>query len=68
VALKNQGYNTQIKYTLDGSEPTAASLNYSSPINVTLPITIRAASFKNGERISEVSRRTVVILPVEARQ
>lgn len=68
VTLKNQGYNTQIKYTLDGSEPTAASLNYSAPINVTLPVTIRTASFKNGARISEVSRRTVVILPIEARQ
>lgn len=68
VTLKTQGHHPQIKYTLDGSEPTAASLNYGKPLNVSLPVTVRAASFKEGKRISEVSRRTIVVLPSESKE
>ncbi|GAB3790329.1 beta-N-acetylhexosaminidase [Dyella agri] len=45
VTLGDQtGFGT-IHYTLDGSIPTPASPRYDAPFNVTLPTTVRAASF-----------------------
>jgi hexosaminidase len=45
VTLSNQADFGAIHYTLDGSTPTLATPRYSAPFNVTLPITVRAASF-----------------------
>jgi hexosaminidase len=45
VTLANQTDFGVIRYTLDGSAPTPAAPRYDAPFNVTLPITVRAASF-----------------------
>ncbi|WP_424680974.1 beta-N-acetylhexosaminidase [Frateuria sp. YIM B11624] len=45
VTLANQADFGAIHYTLDGSAPTPASPRYGAPFNVTLPATVRAASF-----------------------
>ena len=45
VTLSNQAGYGAIHYTLDGSTPTPASPRYDTPFNVTLPATVRAASF-----------------------
>ncbi|MBD8874504.1 family 20 glycosylhydrolase [Rhodanobacter sp. DHB23] len=45
VTLSNQAGFGAIHYTLDGSEPSTASPRYTAPFNVTLPATVRAASF-----------------------
>ena len=43
-----------IRYTLDGSEPTATSLQFSGNIYVGTTLIVRAAEFKNGQRISDI--------------
>jgi len=45
VTLANQVDAETIHYTLDGSTPTPESPRYAAPINVTLPATVRAATF-----------------------
>jgi len=52
VTLSNQlGYG-QIRYTRDGSAPTAASALYSDPFTIDLPATVAAASFAGDEALS----------------
>lgn len=43
IALGNQTGVGQIRYTIDGSEPTLESSRYSAPFAVTLPVTVKAA-------------------------
>ena len=43
-----------VRYTLDGSEPTATSLQFSGNIYVGTTLIVRAAEFKNGQRFSDV--------------
>ena len=43
-----------IRYTLDGSEPTATSLQFSGNIYVGTTLIVRAAEFKNGSRYSDI--------------
>jgi hexosaminidase len=45
VTLSDQAGFGAIHYTLDGSLPTPASPRYDAPFNVTMPSTVRAASF-----------------------
>ena len=45
VTLANQAHAGVLRYTLDGSEPTMASLRYAQPFVVNLPATLRAATF-----------------------
>jgi hexosaminidase len=45
VTLANQVGVGVIHYTFDGSTPTPDSPRYDAPLNVTLPVTVRAASF-----------------------
>jgi hexosaminidase len=45
VALGSQTGFGQIRYTVDGSEPTAESSRYSAPFAVKLPVTVKAAVF-----------------------
>jgi hexosaminidase len=45
VRLSSQTGFGDIRYTLDGSTPTASSPRYEAPLNLTLPTNVRAASF-----------------------
>jgi hexosaminidase len=50
VSLANQA-GSEIRYTLDGSAPGAASQLYASPLSLTLPARLRAAAFFQGRRL-----------------
>jgi hypothetical protein len=45
----HQGTRTDVRYTLDGSEPTATSPRYTGPFTVSRNTTVRARSFVNGQ-------------------
>ncbi|UNK48196.1 family 20 glycosylhydrolase [Lysobacter sp. S4-A87] len=48
LTLSNQSQFGEIRYTTDGSEPTAASPAYSQPLSVALPTTVTANAFADG--------------------
>jgi hexosaminidase len=61
VHLTAGSYQPGIRYTIDGSEPTSASLPYKTPFEVQLPVTIKAANFKNKKQLGETSAQSVII-------
>lgn len=44
--------DAEIRYTLDGSEPTATSLPFIEPLRLVASTTVRSAAFKNGKRVT----------------
>lgn len=58
VAMSANVAGLEIRYTLDGSNPTAASLLYSSPVRLTTATTVRAAVFSGGTAVSTVVTTT----------
>ena len=57
VSLSSQtGFGT-IRYTLDGSEPTADSAVYETPLAVEMPATIRANAFYDGAGLAATRSR-----------
>jgi hexosaminidase len=59
VTLGNQADFGDIRYTLNGLDPTPDSARYALPLDVALGTDLRAATFAGQERISQVwSRRT----------
>jgi hexosaminidase len=65
VKLKTNSVDHDIRYTTDGTEPTIKSAKYVNPFTFSLPSTVKAASFRNGEKISRVSARSVFISKVD---
>ena len=65
VKLKTNSANHDIRYTIDGTEPTIKSAKYIDPFTFSLPATVKTASFRNGEKISRVSARSVFINKVD---
>ncbi|HXV00214.1 MAG TPA: family 20 glycosylhydrolase [Caulobacteraceae bacterium] len=59
ITLANQTGYGQIRYSLTGAEPDAASPVYSEPWSVPLPSRIAAASFDGSRRISPVVRESL---------
>lgn len=53
-----QGTPTEIRYTLDGSEPSAASALFAQPFTLTRETTVRARSFRNGVATAAPEART----------
>ena len=53
-----QGNPTDIRYTTDGSEPTASSALYKAPFTVSRNTVVRARSFANGAATSAPEART----------
>jgi len=51
-----------IHYTTDGSEPTESDLIYSSPINITSTITLKARAYKSGWNASSVASGFYMII------
>ncbi len=58
VTMTTSTSGSSIRYTTDGSTPTATSTLYSTAINVTTPTTIKAAAFKTGWAMSAVTTAT----------
>ncbi|TKG94128.1 beta-N-acetylhexosaminidase [Puteibacter caeruleilacunae] len=54
VTLNNEISGTEIRYTLDGTEPVAASTLYETPILLKSTTTVNAAAFRNGQRVGAV--------------
>jgi len=56
VSLSTQlgGADSEIHYTLDGSEPRIDSPRYREPLSVPLPSMLKAAGFAKGRRLSQV--------------
>jgi len=65
VELSTNEPEAVIYYTLDGSIPTASSVQYASPINITAPTTIRAISYKekigSDDLISDVATKCYIL-------
>ena len=59
VSLASQTGFGEIRYTLDGSDPTAASPLYQAPLPLSLPLQVRATPFLGGAAIAAVSQRRV---------
>jgi nicotinamidase-related amidase len=55
--------DTEIRYTTDGSEPTAKSALYTSPLAVSQTLNLRAAAFRKGKRASLPSDAYYVKMP-----
>lgn len=53
--------DAEIRYTLDGSEPTQASLLYSGPIPINQTSVIRSRTYRDGFLPSSISTRSYVI-------
>ncbi len=54
----SQGTPTEVRYTLDGSEPTARSVVYRAPLVVRQNTTVRARAFANGRGTAAPEART----------
>ena len=55
VSLTSETENASIYYTTDGTEPTADSIPYSSPITITEDTTIKAIAYADGYKESETA-------------
>ena len=53
--------NVIIRYTLDGTDPTASSPVYTEPITITSDKTVKAKAFAEGYESSEVATASYVI-------
>ena len=62
VTISPQGEGTEIRYTTDGSEPTAQSLLYSNTLRLTKTTILRAVEVKDGEVVSEVSTASYILM------
>jgi len=60
VTLSDQTDFGVIHYTLDGSDPTPASPRYEAPLNLSLPATVRAASFAPDGTVLAASTKRVL--------
>ncbi|MFD0673080.1 chitobiase/beta-hexosaminidase C-terminal domain-containing protein [Cohnella sp. GCM10027633] len=56
VTISSATENAEIRYTTDGSAPTAASTPYTSPINVSSNTSVRAIAAKDGFHVSAEAR------------
>ncbi|MDX1931850.1 MAG: PA14 domain-containing protein [Capsulimonadales bacterium] len=55
IEIINNAPGSEIRYTVDGSEPTPASLLYNGPISLTQSATIKAQAYRDGFRPSGVA-------------
>jgi hexosaminidase len=55
VQLAKQAAVGDIRYTLDGSEPGAASRRYSEALSLALPATLKTATFAGSQRLSRTT-------------
>lgn len=58
VAISSPRAGVQLRYTLDGSDPVAASALASRPIRIDQTATFSARAFRDGKPVSPIARRT----------
>ena len=58
VTLSCATPGASIRYTTDGTQPSASSTLYTAPLTATLPETVRAVAFENGDVPSPVASST----------
>jgi len=64
IKLSTDRENVEIRYTLDGTLPTADSKKYTTPFLINKTTTVSAACFRNGKSVSgSVSKRYKKVLP-----
>lgn len=54
------GDAAELRYTLDGSEPTADSALYEEPFEISETTTVRAAIFRAGKAVTGISKATLI--------
>ncbi|MBL8763753.1 MAG: alpha-L-fucosidase [Phycisphaerae bacterium] len=77
VSIATARRNVVVRYTVDGSEPTASSAAASGTLNLTTTTTIKARGFRGAEPVSATTARTftkqaarpaaLAVLPASAR-
>jgi hexosaminidase len=63
ITLFNQTGRGDIRYTLDGSTPAPTSTRYTEPFSVTTSCVLSAATFRNSERMGQVTVRRLSVTP-----
>ncbi|WP_018479437.1 beta-N-acetylhexosaminidase [Pontibacter roseus] len=58
VMFKTDAANAKLHYTLDGTEPSTTSKEYTQPFTLNKTATIKAGSFVDGKLIGKVSTKT----------
>jgi hypothetical protein len=53
IAMSHEHDDVELRYTLDGSQPTAESLLYTRPITLTETTAVRAIAFKGRRKLAE---------------
>jgi len=59
VLLKNEFPNSNIQYTLDGSDLSSTSVKYMKPIKLTETTNIKASLFENDKPVGKVFHKTI---------
>ena len=59
VALANQAGFGELRYTTDGSEPTARSELYAQPLQLKLPATVSANAFLDGKPLARTRNQRI---------
>jgi Chitobiase/beta-hexosaminidase C-terminal domain len=61
VSLNVNEPGADIRYTLDGSTPTASDARYDQPLEITGPTVVRARAFKEGYTRSIASQAVFIV-------
>ncbi len=64
VTITDDFEDSEIYYTLDGSEPTKESLRYEGPFDLTYAATVKAIVYSNGQ-CGKVGSANVLVLPAD---
>jgi hexosaminidase len=67
VRLSTQSELGKIRYTLDGTDPTAQSTAYDAPIAAKAPVELRAASFLDGRQLARANARVLDAVKLRTR-
>lgn len=61
VTLSTTVKGAEIKYTLDGSEPTKDSLAYTEPLKISTSKIVRAVTYRKGMTLSDEAKSKIII-------
>lgn len=63
VTISSSNVGVEIRYTIDGNDPTESSLLYTSPVEILYPCTLKARAFRDDLYPSFVSEAEYSIVP-----